>query len=378
MEMEEEKITKVKDGLTYQDFYKVANVKQHSEFERFLNKIIFEPEERNQFYRDLLSINNDVSTDTFKSYFELYAAERKSFAQDYTPDSVAKLLAVITRQDAIKVGAGYSGYDPTAGTGTLLINKWYDDMTQESIFSYAPHRYLYFAEEMADNAIPYLIHNLALRGMNAIIIHGDTLHRNAKQIYFIQNSKDDFLGFSDVNVLEHTDEVTELFNIHSWEEDAIEYQETTEIEMSYAIPMKRKALEINPSPKTQARPQMKDMILLKDIAVLERAKKGQIYPESTVIVQISATKGQVGLLTSNGEVGSQYVCINFNPVYCTGEYGFYWLKNKLPRHIHRVQQGLNITLEDLEKTPIHIPPLEEQEEIVELIKDETGQLAFDI
>lgn len=360
--------------LSYQHFYEIAGVKQHSEFETYLKRIMFLPEERIEFYKQLLQVNNDLSVDTFKPYFELYAAERKSFQQDYTPDSVAKLLAVLTRQDDIKSD---TAYDPTAGTGSLVIQKWYDDMMQESIFSYAPHRYLYHAQEMADNVIPYLVHNFALRGMNAVIVHGDVLERHVKQIYLIQNSKDDFMGFSDVNVLPHSENVANEFDVREWLEDAIDYKETEEVQFRYANKMKRVEMEVNPNPKLPARVPMENMVLLKDIAIMERAKKGQMYPEGTVVVQISATKGQIGLLTSNGEVGSQYVCINFNPVHALPDYGFYWLKVKLPRHLHKVQQGLNITFEDLQKTPMYVPPVEEQIEIIQTIREESGQYAFD-
>jgi len=183
------------------EFYEIAGVKQHAEFERFLRDILFKPKEREEFYRKILAINKDVYVDTFRAYFEEYAAERKSNQQDYTPDSVSTLVAKLSRIDSI---GPWTAYDPTAGTGSLLIQKWKDDMFQETPFSYAPHNYFYRADELADNAIPYLLHNLALRGINCAVVHGDALERSVKQIYFIQNSNDDFLGFSDINVMPHS------------------------------------------------------------------------------------------------------------------------------------------------------------------------------
>lgn len=88
--------------LGREQFYKIAGVKQHSEFERYLAKIVLDKPKREQFYRDLLAINKGVYTDTFKAYFEEYAAERKSNKQDYTPDTVSSILAAITRNDAKK------------------------------------------------------------------------------------------------------------------------------------------------------------------------------------------------------------------------------------------------------------------------------------
>ncbi|WP_279572493.1 N-6 DNA methylase [Volucribacter amazonae] len=335
--------------MNYQDFYACANnVKQHAEFERYLKEILFNKTEREAFYRRLLALDCDVSKDSFKPYFELYAAERKSNKQDYTPDSIASILSQITNAGQA-TPTGYTAYDPTAGTGALIINKWWADMTAETIFSYAPHRYFYLCEELADNAIPYLLHNLALRGMNAIVIHGDTLERVAKQIYFIQNSQDDCLMFSDINVMPHSEEVAKDFNIKHWQEPAIKHIESGDVRLSHALPMRRKPLVIQ---QTKAKPYTppENCLQLQDIAEVERAKKSKIYRKGSIVIQLSATKGQVGLLTSSGEVGTQYAVVN--SLYFDDVYLFYLIKLRLPRHLHRVQEGLNVKFEDVLTMPI--------------------------
>lgn len=343
------------------EFYKIAGVKQHAEFEMFLRDILFKPSERTQFYRDLLAINTNVYVDTFKRYFEDYAAERKSNQQDYTPDSVARLLAQLTRSDSRGESHGWSGYDPTAGTGSLLIQKWRDDQLAENpVFSYAPHNYFYMAEEFADNAIPYLLHNLALRGMNCMVIHGDTLERKAKQIYFVQNSEDDFLGFSDINVMPHSDQVAEEFGIHEWVDEPIEHVESGLVKFWPTImPMQRESLQINLNPHFKSHESPKNHLQLQDIAKIERAKAKKVYPVGTIVIQMSATRGQIGLLKSSGEVGSQYACVMtpFNSGFI-----FYMLKVRTPRHFKRVQQGLNLTLDDIKTIPVAITLSTKQEE----------------
>ena len=208
------------------ELFKIAGVTQYSQFDSFIKDTLFDPERRNQFYKDILDVNSDVYVDTFRDYFEEYAAERKANKQDYTPDSVGKLLATITDSD-IQGSDGWSGYDPTAGTGSLLIQKWKNDQLKTNpLTDYAPHDYLYRADEIADNAIPYLLHNLALRGMNCIVVHGDVLEGTVKQIYFVQNSKDDFLSFSDINVMPHTDDIKSEFNVKEWLEEPINHIES--------------------------------------------------------------------------------------------------------------------------------------------------------
>lgn len=338
--------------MSYQDFYQCADrpITQHSEFERYLKELLFKKSEREDFYRRLLAKNSDVSCDTFKDYFEQYAAERKSNKQDYTPNAVAELLSILTNGEMSEPN-GYTAYDPTAGTGSLIIKRWYADMMQETIFSYAPHRYFYLCEELADNAIPYLLHNLALRGMNAIVIHGNTLEREAKQVYFVQNSKDDCMCFSDINVMPHSKDVAKEFNIQHWLEPEIKHIESGLVIGHHALPMQRKPLVINTDYEVpQKNLTHNEGLKLGNVATLERVKKNKIYRKGTIIVQLSATKGQVGLLESDGKVGTQYAAIDSQ--FFDDDYLFLKLQRDLPRWVHRVQEGLNIKLEDLAAMPL--------------------------
>lgn len=67
---------------------------------------------------------------------------------------------------------------------------------------------------------------------------------------------------------------------------------------------------------------------------------------------MSATRGQIGLLKSSGLVGSQYACID--TVIDSG-FLFYLIQTTAPRHFHRVQQGLNLTIDDIETIPVSFP-----------------------
>lgn len=341
--------------LDAETFYKITNTTQHSEFEAYLKNILFKPEEREKFYNAILKVDCNVYKDTFKDYFEEYNAERKSHKQDYTPDEVSKILAMLTRSDAKTFQkAGYSAYDPTAGTGSLLIQKWRDDQLAETLWSYAPHRYLYRADELADNVIPYLIHNLAIRGMNAIVVHGDCLEGRVKQVYFIQNSKDDFLRYSDVNVMPHSKMVAKEFGVKKWTQSEIKHIESGKVVWHSALPMQRKALEVNPNPMPGEYSNQNDHLQLKDVASVERSKKNKIYPKSAIVIQMSATRGEVGLLTSSGKVGSQYAVAEALPWVDSG-FLFYCIKRNIKKHFHKYQTGLNATLDTVENIPIAMP-----------------------
>lgn len=209
--------------ISREDFYRITNVEQHSQFQKILEKMVFDKEKRENFYRDCLDCDYHCGNqDMFRQYFEEYASERKSNQQDFTPESICKLVSELTKTTT---RGGWTACDCAAGTGSLIIRKWLEERNKHLPWNYYPHNYLYLAEELSDVAIPYLIHNLAFRGMNAVVIHGNSIERKIKQIYFIQNAQDDPSYFSSVNVLPHSENVTKYFNVKKWLEKEIEHVE---------------------------------------------------------------------------------------------------------------------------------------------------------
>lgn len=95
-------------------------------------------------------------------------------------------------------------------------------------FDYYPSMYFYKCEELSDLTIPFLLFNLMIRGMNAVVIHGDALERTAKQVYFIQNTFDDHMKYSDLNVMPHNDLVAKEFDIRKWLEEPVNHIENKE------------------------------------------------------------------------------------------------------------------------------------------------------
>lgn len=333
-----------------------GGVKQHSEFEQALRSMLFDRNKREEFYIKILwsDWGKNCGVDTFKDYFEEYAAERKSNQQDYTPNSISYLLASLTASDAENMAkADYTAIDMTAGTGSLIIGKWWNDCQRTNPFDYRPHDYFYYCEEYADNAIPYLLHNLALRGMNAIVIHGDTLERKAKAVYFVQNAKDDMMCFSSINVLPRTKSIEQEFNIKEWIGEPINHIEDKLEDVKYNSGGKMHHQGLHSALAEPAPYVPRYQHSLKDIAVIERAKAKKQYPPGTIIIQLSATRGQVGMLTSHGEVQSHYACIQLDAKFDRRYMHLYLKHIATPRHFHRVQEGLNLTLDNIETIPIH-------------------------
>lgn len=170
-----------------------------------LLNVLYDRDKREQLMRDvLIAVDYDVDEDIFRDYFQTEHADRKVKKQDFTPRSISTLARALIGDTSESDGMFYEG---CAGTGSMTIAAWDADRKQHSPFDYRPSWYFYVCEELSERAIPFLVFNLALRGMNAVVVHGDVLSREAYGVFYIQNDKDDHLSFSSVNVLERTEAV---------------------------------------------------------------------------------------------------------------------------------------------------------------------------
>lgn len=187
---------------------------------------MLDPKKREETFKKFLEIETDMSYEWFQEYFGDEQAERKSKKQDFTPTSISNLVAKLVGKD------NSTYYEPAAGTGSMLIAKWHNDRLKNPLykrpetdnplikfltsptFTYDPRAYWYQAEELSDRAIPFLIFNMSIRGMNGSITQCDSLSRKATRAFFIRNDTDNYLGFSEVIELPKNQEVAELLNVH--------------------------------------------------------------------------------------------------------------------------------------------------------------------
>lgn len=197
-----------------------------------LMKLMLDEEKRTKLFKNFLKIDTDLSYDWFHEYFQDEQAERKAKKQDFTPMSVARLLTGLSISDSNNDG---KYYEIAAGTGGLFIAKWHDNFKNDpltpelktdneliqaltsSVFTYDPRRYWYTVEELSDRAIPFLLFNMSIRGVNGVVIQCDVLTREAKRAFFIKNDTSDYLRFSEIIELPKIKEFEEMYQIH-WEE----------------------------------------------------------------------------------------------------------------------------------------------------------------
>lgn len=101
---------------------------------------------------------------------------------------------------------------------------------------------------------------------------------------------------------------------------------------------------------------------LKDIAHIERAKKGKIYPKYTTIIQISATKGQVEYTKAEGPIEPHYAVImpfeDYPPLY------FYSMIDMfMPNFYRKYAVGLNIKAHEIGEMEIQLCQKEKMQDI---------------
>lgn len=124
------------------------------------------------------AVNGDLQTDWLQKIFQYYEADRKEKKQDYTPKALAESIAMLSECDN-EVWC----LDMCAGSGALTIQKWNSN-----------NDIRFVCWEFDDKVIPYLLFNLAVRNITAIVQRCDVLDGEVFENYKITSGKD----FSDI------------------------------------------------------------------------------------------------------------------------------------------------------------------------------------
>ena len=84
-------------------------------------------------------------------------------------------------------------------------------------------------------------------------------------------------------------------------------------------------------------------VKLLDLVDIERAKKNKVYYKGNIIIQVSASKGQIFYLEEDTSVESQYIILNCkdNNIVDT-KYLYYVISGLLPEFLAKYQTGINI------------------------------------
>lgn len=95
--------------------------------------------------------------DSLQKVYQYYLADRKGMKQDFTPRSLAELADLLAGDCEVFV-------DLCAGTGALTLSRWSRNPEQK-----------FELYEIDENVVPFLIFNLVVRNIDAVVYVGDAL-----------------------------------------------------------------------------------------------------------------------------------------------------------------------------------------------------------
>lgn len=165
--------------ITKEIIHNILNVKETYQTHLKIMELILDKKKREEMFDKFLQKESDLSYDWFTNYFQENQSDRKDFMQDFTPDCVCEIVTKISENGTNNIA------DICAGTGSLtikLLNKY-----QEAT---------YHCEELSNVALAFLLFNLAIRNINAIIEHKNVL-TNAIQTRYKLTKGD---KYSDIDI----------------------------------------------------------------------------------------------------------------------------------------------------------------------------------
>lgn len=214
----------------------------------YLMHILFDKGKREHLFSQFLEYETNVDYDWFNLYYSqqmtLISKKHKSYYSPPALGKLAKQLVDVARTDgnteATKNNLLATHYDVGAGTGQLTVTAWDANRRKHSPFSYRPSMYFYVAEELKQEgkpsrSIPFLLFNFLIRGMDGVVIAGDSLSRRISQVYFIQQAQDDHLGFSSLNVMPRSLDVEQAFDVKAWIDKPIVHIEDKDIMPQFIV-----------------------------------------------------------------------------------------------------------------------------------------------
>ena len=94
---------------------------------------------------------------------------------------------------------------------------------------------------------------------------------------------------------------------------------------------------------------------MKDLATIERVRKGKEYPEGTILIQVSASRGQT-IYHKGGTAETHYVAIEVNDKEkLKPRFLYHYIIQTIEPYLPIIRTGINIQVEEIENYPIEFP-----------------------
>ena len=114
---------------------------------------------RDKYFDKYKELCPDLTVDWMQRVYQFYHADRKEKKQDYTPVSLARLVAYLSSTPGER-----TVYDCCAGSGALTIQKWVVNPDLKFI-----------CEELDENVLPILLFNLCIRNIESTVVNKNVL-----------------------------------------------------------------------------------------------------------------------------------------------------------------------------------------------------------
>lgn len=108
-------------------------------------------------------------------------------------------------------------------------------------------------------------------------------------------------------------------------------------------------------------------VKLVEIATIERARKGVMYPTGTILIQLSASRGQCLYLEESSEVGQQYAVIQADKA-VNSYYLWNVIEKEMSQFLSQWKTGINIQEDNLKFFEVELCDRNQQDEIADRVR----------
>lgn len=163
----------------------LLGIKEAYEMPNRLMQLLENKDDREELFENFLKYESDLSFDWFTDYFQNEQGDREALKQDFTPNCICEIISKLEEPTETVT-------DICSGTGGLFIKHW------------ATNKKAHFhCEEISSRTIPILLFNMAIRGVNGELVHGDSLEQTIECVYVLKNNG----KFSDITKTEYPQQV---------------------------------------------------------------------------------------------------------------------------------------------------------------------------
>lgn len=153
----------------------LTNMKEEEKLSEAILRVLLS-DQSDEFIKEYMKlIEYDTTKDYIMDVYSSFFADRENLSQDYTPQSLGKLLAVMANEQDENIT---TVLDLCCGSGSLSLE----------FFKQNPNCFFYMIE-LDSGVIPFLLLNLSIRGINADVINGDGLSFEFFNIYKVRKQE---------------------------------------------------------------------------------------------------------------------------------------------------------------------------------------------